>query len=134
MISPPLIRSLFQGESRSRSSSPILRTGPLSSRFSFSPCSTRPISPPVLSPIGSLDVQHESCMAVDENTRQSWDLRQSSTTCGCPMETYEAGCLNCSTSTVVQSSSRMDLADNSGFGLCCKPVECSTPTKSKAQF
>ena len=56
-------------DSRDISSSPILTTGPHSSRFSFSPCS-RPVSPPILSPICSHD--EESSIDMDEATRQSW--------------------------------------------------------------
>jgi len=57
-------------DNRDISSSPILTTGPHSSRFSFSPCS-RPVSPPILSPICSHD--EESSIDMDEATRQSWN-------------------------------------------------------------
>jgi len=116
----------------SQSSSPILMTGPHSSRFSFSPCS-RPVSPPILSPICS---NEENSVAMDETTRQSWgvsDLQPASfRERTVLMETYEAGCFGCPSNTV-QSEVMNDtpveqlfIADSVG-----QPVECSTPTKTQ---
>lgn len=116
----------------SQSSSPILMTGPHSSRFSFSPCS-RPVSPPILSPICS---NGENSVAMDETTRQSWgvsDMQPASfRERTVLMETYEAGCFGCP-SNAVQSEVMNDtpveqlfIADNVG-----QPVECSTPTKTQ---
>lgn len=136
-------------EEREHSSSPILTTGPHSSRFSFSPCS-QPVSSPVLSPICSHheddDVEDEdNNVAMDEVTRQSWAGGGNGDMGRMPdrtvlMETYEAGYFSCSSNAAVQQSREAILEDES----CChaeasnlftadkmgQPKECSTPTKT----
>ena len=149
-ISPAIERS----QDREHSSSPILMTGPHSSRFSFSPCS-QPVSSPVLSPICSHRDEEDSGdddednVAMDEATRQSWGggggegggrtgARPDRTVL---METYEAGYFSCSSSAAVQQSREAILVEDES---CCtaeasnmftaekvgQPKECSTPTKT----
>lgn len=116
---------------RGRSSSPVLLTGPLSRRFSFSPCS-RPVSPPVLSPICSRD---ETSMTVDETTRQSWMIVSedfsSLQNSGSPEGTVlmEAGETSCCVPFSLSGPARNRLIKDDGY--VGKPVECSTPTKSR---
>ena len=72
-------------------------------------------------------------MVVDDTTRQSWTANDRHSTCPdrtVSMETYEAGCFNCSTTTATVETEPITeqhphfIADKVG-----KPVECSTPTK-----
>lgn len=143
---------------REHSSSPILTTGPHSSRFSFSPCS-QPVSPPILSPICSHDDQddqdevddNDESVAMDEATRQSWACGTNGPDFQLPssfpdrtvlMETYEAGYFSCSSSNAaVQQSREVILEDEASSNAEAssnlftadkvgRPKECSTPTKT----
>ena len=121
---------------REQSSSPILTTGPHSSRFSFSPCA-RPVSPPILSPICSH--RGEESVAMDETTRQSWEGADSQP-CSLPdrtilMETYEAGYFSCSSNAVQSREVADDSISNTetlhfSADKVGQPKECSTPTKN----
>jgi len=126
-------------DNRDVSSSPILRTGPQTkNRFSFSPCS-RPVSPPILSPICSHDDEESSMV---EAARQSWGETgfqpSSYPEHTVLMETYdnEAGYFSCSSN--VQSRETILVDESNGEPLFLTeraafnptPIECSTPTKT----
>ncbi|XP_057374627.1 protein aurora borealis-like isoform X1 [Daphnia carinata] len=120
--------------SREQSSSPILTTGPHSSRFSFSP-SSHPVSPPILSPISA---HLEESAAMDEATSQNWgstDLRPSSFPDRTVlMETYEAGYFGGSPNVIKpRDTNFVDeiKPETMHFGAdkVGQPKECSTPTK-----
>ena len=119
---------------REQSSSPILTTGPHSSRFSFSPCS-HPVSPPILSPICS---HLEESVAMDEATSQSWVVADSQPS-SFPdrtvlMETSEVGYFSSSNVTQSQGANFIDKIKTETMHFSAdkvgQPKECSTPTKN----